>query len=251
MSHDPSATPVALTQRPLAANETYTQPGRSRITVGSVPPAELRGIVYADQAGTLYVEESNDGLAWTQTATLAVAAGALADTGWVSLSKRDYRFRYVNGAVAQTSFTLFQASNAGVTLTRSTLTGSNVTLPTAHVGSYSEVSIHAALAITDTAVHWAYGLVDTAEAVAVYIFNALNQAVDITLGTGFNTADTVNAADKTNAPYKITVPASSLGVVITPADWPPLRYVKYVALKAQCAVAPTSGSLGTKALVRK
>lgn len=111
---DLAAVPTRLIQRPLATNETWTQDGRNRLTGGTFV-AKTRYTAYADQAGTMYVEESNDGAAWTTLKTVAVTAGNLADSGWVNLSKRDYRVRYVNGAVAQTVFSLYQATAAGLT----------------------------------------------------------------------------------------------------------------------------------------
>ncbi len=82
---DLAAVPTRLIQRPLATNETWTQDGRNRLTGGTFV-AKTRYTAYADQAGTMYVEESNDGAAWTTLKTVAVTAGNLADSGWVNLS---------------------------------------------------------------------------------------------------------------------------------------------------------------------
>jgi len=100
---------VTLTKRPLAANESFTQDMRDRFNDKS-PIGAVRALVYADKTGTLYLEESdNEGTTWSQTATLSVSVGT---TGvpWTDLTKRWYRFRYVNDVVAQTKFVLIQQS---------------------------------------------------------------------------------------------------------------------------------------------
>lgn len=104
---DLSGVAVLLTSAALAASAVYTQAQQDRF--GDVLVSRVRGFVLADQAGTLYIEESNDGTTWTAAATLAVTANQLTDTGFVALTKRYYRFRYANGATAQTSFLLYQA----------------------------------------------------------------------------------------------------------------------------------------------
>jgi hypothetical protein len=100
---------MLLTKRPLAANETYEQPGRDRFE-GNDPVGGVRGLVYASHAGTLYLEESDDdGTTWSQTGdAVSVAAKTTTELLWTNLTKQQYRFRYVNGATAQTKFRLVQ-----------------------------------------------------------------------------------------------------------------------------------------------
>lgn len=99
---------MLLTKRPLAANETYEQPGRDRFE-GNDPVGGVRGLVYASHAGTLYLEESDDdGATWSQAATVSVSAKKTTALNWASLTKQQYRFRYVNGGTKQTKFRLTQ-----------------------------------------------------------------------------------------------------------------------------------------------
>jgi hypothetical protein len=62
-------------------------------------------LVYADQAGTLYLEQSRDGSTWRITNSVAVSAGTV-NTLSTSVHARYQRVRYVNGATAQGSFEL-------------------------------------------------------------------------------------------------------------------------------------------------
>lgn len=100
---------MLLTDRPLKANETYTQAGRDRFGSND-PVGGIRGLVYASHAGTLYLEESDDdGTTWSQTGdAVSVAAKTTTELLWTNLTKQQYRFRYVNGAAAQTKFRLVQ-----------------------------------------------------------------------------------------------------------------------------------------------
>ena len=69
---------------------------------------KVRGLTWGDKAATLYVEESDNGSTWVATKTTAIVAKTTADTGWVTLSKRYYRFRIKNGAATQGSIILYQ-----------------------------------------------------------------------------------------------------------------------------------------------
>ncbi|MCY8271269.1 hypothetical protein [Bacillus sonorensis] len=100
-----------LTNIPLKATEVYNQYGQDRL--GDVLISKVRGYAFADKAGSLYVEESDDGNSWSTVKSLDVSENALGDTGWVYLSKRYYRFRYVNGNLEQSDFALYQSLGAG------------------------------------------------------------------------------------------------------------------------------------------
>lgn len=115
---------VTVERRPLAANEPYIQPGRDRFE-GNEPIGGIRGLVYASHAGTLYLEESDDdGATWSQTgAAVLVAAKTTTPLPWTALTKQQYRFRYVNGATAQTKFRLVQQTR-GMDLVDMQLSGS-------------------------------------------------------------------------------------------------------------------------------
>jgi hypothetical protein len=120
-----------LTTTPLTGGATYTQTGVDRLApTGTDKPAfpvgQVRGLVWADQAGTLYLDESENNSTWTTTATISVSASTTTELPWTNLTKRYYRFRYVNGASAQTSFVLVQQA-AGLAVPNVNLTGSTVT----------------------------------------------------------------------------------------------------------------------------
>lgn len=100
-----------LTNLPLKATEVYNQYGQDRL--GDVLISKVRGYAFADKAGSLYVEESDDGNSWSTVKSLDVSENALGDTGWVYLSKRYYRFRYVNGNLEQSDFVLYQSLGSG------------------------------------------------------------------------------------------------------------------------------------------
>lgn len=92
---------------PLRAEETYIQPDRDRFN-DRLPVDKVRALAWADQAATLYIEESEDGAVWTAKMIQPIAAKTTMDTGWVALAKRRYRFKVVNGAAAQGEFILYQ-----------------------------------------------------------------------------------------------------------------------------------------------
>jgi hypothetical protein len=128
---------TVLSRRPLAANEPYTQDKQDRFN-DARPVGGVRGLIYADQAGTLCLEESDDaGVTWSTTTTVAVSAAVTAKLDWTSLTKRWYRFRYVNGAIAQVKFVLIQQTR-GMELVSTELTGSIT--PTHVVASVGVVS---------------------------------------------------------------------------------------------------------------
>ncbi|MDR4434406.1 phage-like element PBSX protein XepA [Bacillus tequilensis] len=100
-----------LTNAALKATEAYSQLGQDRL--GAVLISKVKSWAYADREGTLFIEESDNNNAWTTTAAVNVAAGILTETDWVYLSKRYYRFRYVNGNLQQSEFVLYQSVGAG------------------------------------------------------------------------------------------------------------------------------------------
>lgn len=103
---------AVLSRVPLAAGESFTQEKRDRFGDTKVIDA-VNGFVFASHAGTLYLEESNDGDTWTTVATVAVSAGVYAELLPAVLSKRWYRFKYTNGGTSQSEFYLIQQT-AGI-----------------------------------------------------------------------------------------------------------------------------------------
>jgi len=85
----------------LAASGSYTS--SSIITNGH---SRITGSVFADQAGTLNVQQSSDGTNWDVVSSFSVLASA--GTGFsVELVCPYVRLNYVNGATAQTVFRLY------------------------------------------------------------------------------------------------------------------------------------------------
>lgn len=90
----------------LTGGATFT--GQSRVASRD---DSIVGTVFADQAGTLFVEQSNDGTNWDVSSSYAVAANdgkgfseALVAAFW--------RLRYTNGGSAQATFRLSARSTA-------------------------------------------------------------------------------------------------------------------------------------------
>jgi len=96
----------------LAASATFT--GTGRVLTSASQYAYFHAIAYADQAGTLFVEQSLDtGATYQPVLSQAVAANSAVQvmarlTGTFS-SATLYRVRYVNGAAAQATFRLSSA----------------------------------------------------------------------------------------------------------------------------------------------
>lgn len=91
---------------PLAASGSYTSSAIDGLTLRRVT-----GTVYADQAGTLNIEESKDGTTYRITATQAITASTPYAFDAIFHS-RYIRLNYVNGASAQGAFELIAYSAA-------------------------------------------------------------------------------------------------------------------------------------------
>lgn len=93
---------------PLAANGTWTS--GSKVTDRA---DAITGTIFADQTGTLYIEQSNDGTNWDLSTSVAVAAST--GKGFKEeLYAPHVRLRYVNGATAQGAFRVYaRFSSAG------------------------------------------------------------------------------------------------------------------------------------------
>ncbi|MFV1860479.1 phage portal protein [Bacillus amyloliquefaciens] len=100
-----------LTNTPLEAIEVYSQFGQDRL--GAVLIDRAQGWAYSDRSGTLFIEESEDNNSWTASHSVAVKGGVQTASGWVSLTKRYYRFRFENGNQKQSEFVLYQSVGTG------------------------------------------------------------------------------------------------------------------------------------------
>jgi hypothetical protein len=92
---------LGYTTSPLSAGASWTSEVDSDAATGRIV-----GSVYADQAGTLYVEQSPNGTEWDVVDSFSVSA----DAGFgFSVEKvcQYARVRYVNGATPQTTFRLY------------------------------------------------------------------------------------------------------------------------------------------------
>ena len=91
---------LAETSTPLPASATYT--GSS---VETTTYTKLVGIVYSDQDGTLYIEQSIDGTNWDYADSASVTGGNAQPVDYIVRAKY-VRARYVNGSTDQTIFRL-------------------------------------------------------------------------------------------------------------------------------------------------
>jgi len=92
---------IASTSTPLGGNATYTSP-----VFPTAAFSYLSGSVFADQAGTIYIEQSGDGTHWDLSTNYAVSASD--GSGFKEEVILPWgRIRFVNGAAAQGTFRLF------------------------------------------------------------------------------------------------------------------------------------------------
>lgn len=89
---------------PLAASAAFTGTVRDcGVSGGAVQ--RFTATAFADQAGTLYIDMSNDNVTWRQAKKTPVVAGDSAELSAVAVT-RYFRARFVNGAAAQAAFML-------------------------------------------------------------------------------------------------------------------------------------------------
>jgi len=124
----------------------YTQEWQDRLKQD--PIVAVKGIVFSDKTGTLYIDESDDKSTITQLAEKLVSANVTSEQDWVKLTKRWYRFRYVNGASAQGEFILLQDIDKSGELRSGILASPGVVVNTQLTGSY--VSVDAVIALNGT-----------------------------------------------------------------------------------------------------
>lgn len=91
---------IEFTQ-PLNANQTIVS-GAQNISRAT----EITGTVFADQPGTIYIEQSGDAQNWDINISANVSAN-VGEAIEVSVIAQYFRIRYVNGSNSQTIFRLF------------------------------------------------------------------------------------------------------------------------------------------------
>jgi len=92
---------VASTTTALAANASWTS-----ASIDMLNYSKLYVTVFADQAGTLYIEQSPNNINWDVSESISVSANAGVAV-IREIAARYCRVRYVNGAAAQTVFRLY------------------------------------------------------------------------------------------------------------------------------------------------
>lgn len=92
---------LVSTTTPLAANGTF-ESGSINLSRAT----RITGSVYADQPGTLLVEQGGDGTAWDIQDTIDIPAGIGIPIDIPVLSQF-FQVTYTNGATAQTTFRLY------------------------------------------------------------------------------------------------------------------------------------------------
>lgn len=97
-------TQIESNTTPLGANATYTGAGFDTMADG-INFTWLTGIVYANQSGSLQIQQSLDGTTWDVIDGITCNAGTAYKIS-VDVVSRHVRFVYVNGATAQTTFRL-------------------------------------------------------------------------------------------------------------------------------------------------
>ncbi len=91
------------TTTPLAASGTYTTANPFLLS----PYRSIVGSAYADQDGTLLIEQSPDGTNWDVQSTVTVTGGSPTGGFTIDIINPYGRLVYTNGATAQTMFRLY------------------------------------------------------------------------------------------------------------------------------------------------
>ena len=89
----------------MAASTTNTATSRDANAKNTV-----RGLVFTDVAGTLFVDQSIDNSTWIQTQSFSISGNTVqAALFEFKLTLRFYRLRYTNGPTAQTSLRIISS----------------------------------------------------------------------------------------------------------------------------------------------
>ena len=241
-----------ITDAPLAASAPYEQAWQDS---EALAVTFVGGSVYADQAGTLYIDFSNDdtNTAGTSATSLAFtpASAGTPDSNMlpypVEIPTRYFRFRYVNGSTAQSVFQLYQTPMAQWSPRTVGLSGSLAPL------NADPPRLIAAIPYTDFGTSASTGQNDFARVLTrnarhrtFSAVNALNQAVsaddvylwDSSIKPGGAPADLVGSG------INIGQANSTAGIMAADdAEFPVLgRSVDSLSISLTAAANPTSGS---------
>lgn len=171
--------PIQLTNTALGASATdYYPSSQGQDRMGSTFMVEyVRAMAWANVAGTLTLEDSDDRSTWaTVGSSYTVSASTLKETGWVNLTKRYWRWKYVNGGTAQTTFKLFEDKTADSTSV--TMTGSSTLLDSTN----ASVTTVAATLAASTACNWVVIQADPDNTADVFVGNSTSQSIQLVPG---------------------------------------------------------------------
>lgn len=98
----------------LPASATWDEPITHDRFANQPMIRRIRAEMYASEAGTLYLDQSDAAdMSGPTTVSLAVAADTTALFPWTKLTKRYYRWRFANDAAAQTARPTLKAEESG------------------------------------------------------------------------------------------------------------------------------------------
>jgi len=208
----------------LGANATYKSPVIDRPRQ-IIPDGMTRLWIKSSSSGVLYLEEHNNydpanpDTGWTTLATVTVSATVSALMAWSTLTKQYMRFKFVNGAVAQTEFILnHYTQGVGVTPVM-VADGADVTQgaknETAVIDPTASASVTARLG--GLLKQW-QGDGPVGKAAPVSIVGSLaNPSATITIGTGaaHSAGDVVSTDVGQILQLDTGLPAGSSGVILS------------------------------------
>lgn len=98
----------------LPASATWNEPITHDRFANQPMIRRIRAEMYASEAGTLYLDQSDAAdMSGPTTVSLAVAADTTALFPWTKLTKRYYRWRFANDAAVQTARPILKAEESG------------------------------------------------------------------------------------------------------------------------------------------
>lgn len=113
--------------RPMRANEDWSDNWQDGLGTERML-RRVRADVWADQAGTFYLDQSDKPDYSVMTSTsVAVPAETRTELPWTTLTKRYYRLRFVNGGSAENMKPVIYMERSGMTLSDTKLSESGLT----------------------------------------------------------------------------------------------------------------------------